>query len=117
MPTVAKLGGVGRDVPFFDPTAFVPVTAVRFGNSGRNILRGPGFVNLDAGLFRNFHLTERWRVQFRAEAFNFTNTPKFSNPSANASAAGFMTVTSALSTSGAVEGGERAFRFGLRFSF
>lgn len=116
-PEVQRLGGIGRNTPFFDPSAFVPVTAVRFGTSGRNILRGPGFVNADLGLFRNFGLSERWRMQFRAEAFNFTNTPKFSNPSANVSGGGFMTVTSALTTSGSVEGGERAIRFALRFSF
>jgi hypothetical protein len=116
-PTVTKLGGVGRDAPYYDPSAFVPVTAVRFGTSGRNILRGPGLVNLDAGLFRNFNLSERWRMQFRAEAFNLTNTPHFSNPSSNVSTAGFMTITSALATSGSVEGGERSIRFALRFSF
>jgi hypothetical protein len=116
-PEVTKLGGIGRDTPYYDPTAFAPVTAVRFGTSGRNILRGPGVINLDAGLFRNFQLSERWRMQFRSEAFNVTNTPKFGNPSTNASAAGFMTVTSALTTSGSVEGGERAIRFALRFSF
>ncbi len=116
-PTVQKLGGIGREAPYFDPSAFAPVSAVRFGGTGRNILRGPGLVNLDAGLFRNFRLTESWRLQFRAEAFNFTNTPKFSNPAANASNAGFMTVTSALTNSGSVEGGERTIRFALRFSF
>ena len=115
--TVERLGGIGRSTPFFDPSAFAPVTAVRFGTSGRNILRGPGFVNADLGVFRNFSLNERWRMQFRAEAFNFTNTPKFSNPSANVSAGGFMTVNNALTTSGSVEGGERAIRFALRFSF
>jgi hypothetical protein len=116
-PTVTKTGGIGRDTPYYDPTAFAPVTAVRFGTSGRNILRGPGLVNLDAGIFRNFQLSERWRMQFRSEAFNVTNTPKFANPSSNVSAAGFMTVTSALTTSGSVEGGERSIRFALRFSF
>jgi hypothetical protein len=116
-PEVAKLGGVGRDAPYYDPAAFAPVTAVRFGTTGRNILRGPGLVNLDAGLFRNFNLSERWRMQFRAESFNLTNTPHFSNPSSNVSTAGFMTITSALSTSGSVEGGERSIRFALRFSF
>ena len=116
-PEVAKLGGIGRDTPYFDPAAFAPVTAARFGTSGRNVLRGPGLVNLDAGVFRNFKLTERLGMQFRTEAFNVTNTPHFANPSSNVSAAGFMTVTSALSTSGSVEGGERAIRFALRFSF
>jgi len=74
-------------------------------------------INLDAGLFRNFNFSERWRMPFRAEAFNVSNTPKFVNPSSTVSAAGFMTVTSALTTSGSVEGGERTIRFSLRFSF
>ena len=79
------LGNVGRGESYFDPTAFAPVTAVRFGNVGRNTLRGPGVFNLDASLFRNFKMTERWKLQFRAEAFNLTNTPAFNNPGANVS--------------------------------
>ncbi|MSV27908.1 MAG: TonB-dependent receptor [Bryobacterales bacterium] len=114
---VDRPAGIGRNTPYYDPAAFAPVSAVRFGGTGRNYLRGPGLINADLGLARNFSLTERWKMAFRAEAFNFTNTPKFGNPSANASAGGFMTVTSALSNSGAVEGGERAIRFNLRFSF
>ena len=39
-----------------------------------------GRVNLDLSLFREFKLTERLKLQFRAECFNFTNTPHFSNP-------------------------------------
>ena len=38
-------------------------------------------MNLDFGLFRTFRLSERIQMQFRAEAFNFTNTPHFANPS------------------------------------
>ena len=41
---VAKLGGIGSGHPYYDPTAFVAVRDVRFGTSGRNILRGPGHV-------------------------------------------------------------------------
>jgi hypothetical protein len=62
---VTKFGTAGLGTPYIDPSAFAPVTAVRFGNSGRNTLRGPGVVNLVAGLFRNFNLSERWRMQFR----------------------------------------------------
>lgn len=54
-----------------------------FGNSGINILRGPGLVNWDAGLFKNFRLRERLRLQFRAEFFNATNTAHFGNPTVN----------------------------------
>ena len=43
---VQQIGGIGSGQPYFDPTAFAAVTAVRFGNSGRNVLRGPGHIQL-----------------------------------------------------------------------
>jgi hypothetical protein len=127
-PSVAKLGGAGRGQAFFDPLAFAPVTDARFGTAGFNLLRGPGLNNWDFGLFREFRATERFRVQFRAEAFNFSNTPHFANPGANVSnlqlnpdgsvrsLGGFGEITSTVSL--AREGiDERQFRFGLRLSF
>jgi hypothetical protein len=115
---VQKLGGIGPLERYFDPAAFAPVTTARYGTSGRNFLRGPGTVNLDAVIARTFHLTERLQLQFRVEAYNVTNTPSFNNPSANASTpSSFMAITSARSRSGSIEGGERAFRFGVRLSF
>jgi hypothetical protein len=115
--TVTKLGGIGPNQPYYDPTAFATVTGVRFGTSGRNTLFGPGLVNVDASLFRNFNIKERLNLQLRAEAYNLTNTPHFNNPSANVSSGGFMTITSALSRANNVEGGERQFRFALRISY
>ncbi len=82
---VQKLKGVGPGKSWFDPNAFAPVTAVRYGNTGRNILRGPGSFQLDASVFRNFQVTEKVRLQFRAESFGITNTPRFNNPGATAS--------------------------------
>jgi hypothetical protein len=125
-PEVKKLGGVGRGIPFYDWTAFAPVTQARFGTAGYNTLLGPGIANLDLGLFRQFRVTERVNIQFRAEAFNFTNTPHFSNPSGNIS-------NLVLNSDGSFRGGvfevtgvrntgregidERVFRFGLRIAF
>lgn len=121
-PEVAILGGIGRGNSYFDPTAFLPVTEVRYGNTGRNILRGPGTTNLDASIFRDFTITERFKLQFRAEAFNVSNTPAFNNPGATVSSAtrnaagqitnlgGFTEVTAAQAT-------ERQFRFALKLSF
>lgn len=68
---------------WFDKTAFAAPTPYDFGNAGRNILIGPGAVNLDASVFKAFPL--RWigeggQVQFRAEAFNLLNHPQFSQP-------------------------------------
>ena len=87
-PEVTKLGGIGASSPYYDPTAFAPVTQVRYGTTGRNILRGPRLVNLDASLFRNFRVSERCKVQLRGESYNVSNTPHFNNPSANVSSAG-----------------------------
>lgn len=83
--SVQILGGAGRGQSYFDPMAYRPVTDARFGTAGFNSLRGPGIFNLDMGLFREFAITERWRMQFRAEAFNATNTPHFANPGTNVS--------------------------------
>jgi len=111
-PTVAKLGNVGDDGTFFDITAFAPVTEARFGSVGRNTMRGPGAVNLDFSLFRTFKLTERFGLQFRAEAFNLSNTPHFDVDSIDTDVSGssFGTLTGVLNDS-------RQFRFGLRLSF
>ncbi len=117
LATVTKLGGIGASSPYYDPSAFAAVTQVRYGTSGRDILRGPGLVNVDASLFRNFRFKERWGMQLRGECYNLSNTPHFSNPSANVSSGGFMTITSALSRANNVEGGERQFRIALRISF
>ena len=51
------------------------------GTSARDLIRGPGFSNLDFAVFKNFAITERFRAQFRAQAYNLTNTPHFANPS------------------------------------
>ena len=74
LPDIEKLGGVGRNIPPFNPLAFRAVTERRYGATGRNILRGPGVINTDLSLFRSFPIRERFQLQFRAEAFNATNT-------------------------------------------
>jgi hypothetical protein len=53
---------------------------VCFGNSGRNILRGPGFIDLDLGISREFAIRERVRLSLRAESFNTMNHPNFGIP-------------------------------------
>jgi hypothetical protein len=109
---VEQLGGIGIGSPWFDPDAFIPVTEVRFGNTGRNILRGPGAVNVELSVFRSFSLTERVDLQFRVEAFNVTNTPHFGQPATNASnRANFGTITTTADQD------QRTLRFGLRVSF
>ena len=121
LPSVAILGGHGLGEPYFNPAAFLPVTAVRFGTSGRDIIRGPGLFNLDASLFRNFRLTERFTLQFRSEAFGVTNTPQFGQPGATVSSATRNTDNSIRALNGYTEintaTGERQFRFALKLMF
>ena len=119
---VKRLGGVGPNTPYYDPLAFRSVTDVRFGSTGRNILRGPGVVNMNLSVFRSFPLTERFTLQFRAESYNLANSGHFTNPGANvsnmrlnadgsiASLGNFLSITGA-------QADQRQFRFGLRLSF
>ncbi len=65
---------------WFDVSAFQVPAAGQIGNSGRNILIGPGYQNWDLSLLKDFHFTERIYAEFRAEAFNTFNHPHFQNP-------------------------------------
>jgi hypothetical protein len=75
---------------WFNTSDFVsiPLTGTlangQWGNSGRNILQGPGTKNVDFSVFKNFRVAESKALQFRAEFFNLFNTPQFNNPSATA---------------------------------
>lgn len=63
------------------------------GDAGRNIIRGPGYVNFDLGLIRFVPVTNDVRLQFRAEVFNLTNTPHFANPVVSMSDPAFGRIT------------------------
>jgi hypothetical protein len=104
---VEKIGKIGVNQPFFDPTAFATPVGVRYGTSGRNILHGPGTVNLDLGLFKKIPVKERVNVELRIEANNFSNTPHFNNPNSNINAGNFLQVTSA-------QADQRQMRFSIR---
>jgi hypothetical protein len=90
-PTMINIIGSPKQIGsksgyWYDPSAFAetfdpnnPGSCLTgsLGTSGFYNLRGPGTFNWDIGLFRDFAITERLHVQFRAEAFNLTNTPHF----------------------------------------
>jgi hypothetical protein len=73
---------------WFNTSAFVsipltgPLANGQWGDSGRNILQGPGTKNIDFSVFKNFQVAESKVLQFRGEFFNLFNTPQFNNPSA-----------------------------------
>jgi len=76
----------GNLLNYVDAAAFAPPAKngagvyIAPGTAGRDIVRGPGFSNMDFALFKNFPVTERIKGQFRVQAYNLTNTPHFSNP-------------------------------------
>ena len=70
----------GSPDQWFDPHAFLIPTQGTFGNVSRGSIRGPGLVNVDTSLFKKFKVSERWLLQFRAEAFNIFNHSNFSYP-------------------------------------
>ena len=65
---------------FFDPQAFRAPQTGRFGNSGRNVITGPGSQTVDLALIRVFRLSDFTRLQFRADAYNALNHPNFVSP-------------------------------------
>jgi hypothetical protein len=112
---------------FFSVNSFAPVntsiTGPRFGTAGRNIVRGPGFFDLDMGLLRNFRITERGSFQFRVNAFAVTNSPNFGNPNTNfSSTANFGVITGtasgpAFSSDAGNLSGQRTFWFAGKVIF
>jgi len=80
-----------------------------YGVLGRNTYRGPGSFNLDFGLHKDFHLTEKQKFQFRFESFNLFNNVNLANPTATVTSGNFMKITAA--------GDPRILQFALRFEF
>jgi hypothetical protein len=68
-----------------DTTSTTGASIVEYGTCAKNVITGPTSRNLDSSLFKNFYFTDSQRIylQFRAEAFNTTNTPTFYLPSAS----------------------------------
>jgi outer membrane receptor protein involved in Fe transport len=96
---------------YFDTAAFAQNAAGTFGNSGRNILRGPGFANVDFGLFKDFRgLKGSHKIQFRSEVFNLFNRQNLANPDANLSSPSFGRITNTV-------GDPRVIQLALKYVF
>ncbi|MGH9351938.1 MAG: hypothetical protein ACRD2G_07245, partial [Terriglobia bacterium] len=109
---------VGPGTTWFDTTAFAPVNDLnRFGTSPFYLLHGPSLYEADLALARDFRLSERFNLQFRAQAINFTNTPHFSNPNGDLNSSSFGRVNGLANTGrdGGVDA--RQFEFSAHLSF
>ncbi|HXW04054.1 MAG TPA: carboxypeptidase regulatory-like domain-containing protein [Vicinamibacterales bacterium] len=105
------LGGIGTDQLWFDTSVFSAPEAGTWGNVRRNmLLTGPAYVNLDASLVKIVRIGTR-RAELRADFFNATNSPHYSNPNGSFGNANFGRITSIIG------GTERVIRFGARFLF
>ena len=108
-PSVQILGGVGTGTAVLRPNRVCPgdhraLRHRRFQPAART-----RHADWDLSLSRRFQVTERVNLQFRADATNTTNTPKFDNPRTDASGSGLGEITSAW--------GEREIRLGVRIGF
>jgi hypothetical protein len=113
----------------FNRAAFAPAPAGTQGNLGRNVLRGFGAWQADVGLQRQFNLTEKLRLRFRAEFFNIFNHPNFGNPTNVLTSPLFgrstQTLANSLGSGGAngglnplyQVGGPRSIQFALKLQF
>ncbi len=121
--------GYGTTDQYFDPTAFIN-SEDRWGNVGRNTLRGPIQRQMDISLSKTTKFRESLGLEFRWEMFNFTNTPSFGNPSSTLAAGGTCipspsrvcdpTTTTAIGTIGRITttiGGPRTMQASLKLTF
>ena len=97
---------------YFDVTQFRD-SGDAWGDTGRNILRGPSQAQLDLTLSRIFPLFQRQRLELRWEVFNALNSPVFANPNSTFAANGFGNAGRITSTIG----GPRTMQLAARFTF
>jgi len=94
---------------WFNTAAFKTPTVYTFGNSGKNMMRGPRQTNLDFVAYKDFAFSESKKLQFRAEFFNAPNHTRFGIPNASVQSSAFGLITSA--------GSPRDIQFALKFVY
>jgi Carboxypeptidase regulatory-like domain len=95
---------------FYNTSCFVAPPLYTFGDTGRNVIIGPGYEDWDVGVMKEFHPIERFALQFRAESFNALNHPNFSLPNGSIGSSSAGTITSTV-------GSQREFQLALRLAW
>ncbi|HEX3602007.1 MAG TPA: hypothetical protein VHU84_17775, partial [Lacipirellulaceae bacterium] len=103
-------------------TVLVPAQWGSFGNMRRNVLRGPGYNDIDMSVGKTFKLSERFNLQARAEVFNIFNHPNFADLTTNLESStlvGIPQYTPDVAESNPVvgSGGSRHIQLGLKVIF
>ena len=114
---VQIFGNEGPGQKYFDTSVFSAPPSNTFGNVGRNVLHGPHLFNIDFSIFRKFNITERFKLEFRAESYNLSNTPWFDNPDTTFTDAAFGQVTTAQGTQSVKVNMNRNLQGSLRITF
>jgi hypothetical protein len=105
---------LGLPGKYFNPNAFIQPLPGTYGNVGRNVLQGPGLVELDLSLAKRFALSERFNLQLRAESFNLLNRANLNapNPVVFTAATGGASPTAGVVTNTSTT--SRQLQFGLK---
>ena len=111
------LGNVGPGQLWFTASSFVNAPAGTIGNVGRNVLHGPNLFAINGSVFRKFNLTERFKLEFRAEAYNLTNTKQLDTPDVTLGDAAFGSVTTAQGSQSVKINPNRLLQGSLRITF
>ena len=109
----------GGSTPFLwlNPAAFATPAPGTFGDAPRDVARGPSLWQVDLGIAKSVVLSERLRLQFRAESFNIFNHPAYGAPLADISSTAFGQILSTVNTGPVGTGTPRQFQFMLRLAF
>ncbi len=92
---VAPYRRVGKLDEWFDTASFVAPNYGFFGDAGNGTIRGPSYTSFNIALYKTFPVTERFNIEFRAEAFNVANHPNFNNVSTGVGAGNYGQVAGA----------------------
>jgi hypothetical protein len=124
VPGVATVNSSwGPNLQYLNPAAFTGNAPGTYGNLGRDALRGPGSLQFDASLVRDFNFTERFKLEARAEAFNVLNHTNFIAAATGTGIPGISTTGISLTRNSAnfgqitSAGDPRILQFALKLTF
>lgn len=98
-----------RGIQWLNSDAFAPPPLFTHGNAARTVMLGPGVLNFDLAVMKNFRIREKYRLQLRWESFNALNTPAFGPPGSGLGSGGF-----GISDAGS---SDRELQFALKLYF
>jgi len=108
-PRSGVVRGSDKGPLLYNAAAFVAPQGLTFGNSGRNSLTNPRFVNFDMSLFKHFPIKEAYAFEFRWDAFNVFNHTQFNAIDNSLGSSTFLEATGAHRA--------RTMQFGAKFIF